>query len=59
MEGKIVRHANSETYSNNIILAYSHKLHSVRLSGSSCEQMDMLLTSVYLHIIKVTRVIIL
>lgn len=56
MEVTIVRHANSETCSNNIILACSHKLNSLRLSNSSCEQLDMPLTSVYLHIIKVARV---
>ena len=59
MEGIIVRHASSETYSNNIILACSHEPHSLRLSNSSYEQLDMPLTSVYLHIIKVARVIML
>ena len=52
MEGTIVRHASSETYSNNIILACSHKLHSLRLSNSSSEHLDMPLTSVYLNIIQ-------
>jgi len=56
MEGTIVRHASSETYSNKIILACSHELHSLRLSNSSCEQLDTLLTSVYLHIINVAIV---
>jgi hypothetical protein len=52
----MVRQASSETYSNNIILACSHELHSLRLPTSSCEQLDMPLTSVYLHIIKVASV---
>jgi len=57
MERTIVRHASSETYNNKIILACSYELHSLRLSNSSCEQLEMPLTSIYLHIINVARVI--
>jgi hypothetical protein len=59
MEETIVMHAISETYSNNIIPDCSHELHSLRLSNRSCEQLDMSLTCVYLHIISIAKVIML